>query len=126
MSDNDNDIDALLGYLSLAADHSCTKIHSDVAAIYYRALTALVEERDALLGRVAAQDADIKALSASNAILHGRLEAHQPADRDRDLRERLVCAALMGLCSDPRYDLDAEVAVAIADRTLAAMRKGEA
>jgi hypothetical protein len=75
VSDTTNDIDALLGYLSLAADHSFTTIPSDVAAIYHAALTALVAERDGLRKRVA------------------ELEAHPPADRDRDLRERLVCAA---------------------------------
>jgi hypothetical protein len=55
------------------------------------------------------------------------LEAKPPADRDRKLRGRLVCAALTGLCADPSVDLDeaaSKSAVAIADRTLAAMRKG--
>jgi hypothetical protein len=88
------------------------------------ALTALVAERDVLRRRVAAQDADL--LAAANAILHGRLESHPPADRERELRERLVCAALTALCADPRYEVaDAERVVAIADATLAAMRKGD-
>ena len=52
VSDTTNDIDALLGYLSLAADHSFTTIPSDVAAIYHSALAALVAERDALRKRV--------------------------------------------------------------------------
>ena len=54
------------------------------------------------------------------------LEAKPPADRERKLRGRLVCAALTGLCADPSVDLDeaaSKSAVAIADRTLAAMRK---
>jgi hypothetical protein len=78
-----------------------------------RALRTLVAERDALKARVA------------------ELEAHPPADRDRDreLRERLVCAALTGACSLEgwvRLEDLATHAVGAADATLAAMRKGEA
>jgi len=102
MSDTTNDIDALLLLLSQRKTNGC---YFDQR--YHAALTALVTERDNLKQRVAEQ------------------EAKPPADRDRELRERLVCAALTGLCADPRHDVAEEVAVAIADRTLAAMRKGE-
>jgi anti-sigma factor RsiW len=120
MTDTDptNDIDPLLDYLA---------VHP--FAGYHRALTALIAERDKLKARVAEQDADIKTLAAANAILHGRLEAHPPADRDRELRERLICAALNGILSEQRGLLNAEYAlraIGLADATLAAMRKGEA
>jgi len=83
-----NDIDGLLGYLRMASAHQYGTILSDASAKKYHAsLTALVAERDVLRRRVAAQDADL--LAAANAILHGRLEGHPPADRDRELRERL-------------------------------------
>jgi len=108
----------------MASAHQYGTILSDASAKKYHAsLTALVAERDVLRRRVAAQDADL--LAAANAILHGRLEGHPPADRDRELRGRLVCAALTRLCADPRYDFPEEAAIAIADRALAAMRKGE-
>ena len=81
-------------------------------------LAAAVKERDALRKRVA----ELEALSKPVYISHGqRVESI-------DLRERLVCAALTGLCADPNLDMDesgSRAAVAIADRTLAAMRKGD-
>lgn len=114
MPDPTNYIDALLFLLS-------DPHHSE----HHAALTALVAERNALKQRVEEQDADIKALAAANAILHGRLES--PADRDRELRERLVCALIV-----PAFELysaslnvnPARYAVSVADETLAAMRKG--
>ena len=98
MSDNDNVIDALLRLWSVQGFEDHRR--------YRAALTALVAERDALKQRVA------------------ELEEHPPADRDRELRGRLVCAALTRLCADPRYDFPEEAAIAIADRAVAAMRKG--
>jgi hypothetical protein len=96
-----NDIDGLLFLLS-------DPHHSR----YSTALRMLVAERNALKERVA------------------ELEANPPADRDRELRERLVCAALVGLAahpsdSHPMHNLR-ELAVycaTAADLTLAAMRK---
>lgn len=80
-------------------------------------LTALVAERDALAKRVAE-------LEKSAFYIPSK---EPPADRDRELRDRLICVALTGLCADFRFEVaDADRAVAIADRTLAAMRKGEA
>jgi chorismate mutase len=79
-------------------------------------LAAAIKERDALKQRVA----ELEALSKPVYISHGqRVESI-------DLRGRLVCAALTRLCADPRYDFPEEAAIAIADRALAAMRKGEA
>ena len=54
MSDNDKDIDELLGFLKLASSVSYATIPSRVAADYHAALTALVAERDGLLRRNAA------------------------------------------------------------------------
>ena len=165
MSDNDNDIDALLTYL---AAHSRFGFHS--------ALTALVAERDKLehynaeqiyrgnsvgwwyekhsassksiryMSRVLTDagfpaDGDtsitdrLTALVAERDGLREQLRLAnidqfnteaEANDRDRELRERLVCAALTGLCADRRYHGAEEVVVEMADRTLAAMRKGEA
>ena len=99
MSDTTNDIEALLAYME-------TVPRPDLRAN----LTALVAERDALKQRVA------------------ELEALPPADRDRELRERLVCAALAGVCIQEwsSNEAMADFAVSAADATLAAMRKGEA
>lgn len=55
MNANDNDIDALLGYLSICADrYSCHTLPSNIASDYYAALTALVAERDSLRAELAA------------------------------------------------------------------------
>lgn len=104
---NTNDIDALLRMLEVGGWVPPNWSHA--------ALTALVAERNALKQRVA------------------ELEDHPPADRDRELRERLVCAALTGLLSNTNYDRDTDTpsssaawSVAYADAALAAMRKGEA
>ena len=94
-------------------------------------LTALVAERDALLGRVAAQEQDIKALSAATAILRGKLTESPPAASD--LRERLVCAIWPEILRQWREYKDAidprgcarSDALEEADKMLAAMRKGE-
>jgi hypothetical protein len=93
-------------------------------------LTALVAERDALLERVAAQDADIKTLAASNAILHGRLESHPPADRDRERNDALtkwMDQVTAMLCRSMTHSHDAkQELVTRCDAAIAAMRKGEA
>ena len=108
MSDHTYELDALLRDLAYSA--SCGHKPWRIAA-----LTALVAERDALKQRVA----ELEHLSKPVYITHGqRVESI-------DLRERLVCAALTGLCADPRWHGAEEVVVQIADRTLAAMRKGE-
>jgi uncharacterized coiled-coil DUF342 family protein len=135
-STTQKDIDALLDYLKL----------SQPDPRWADSLTALVAERDAL---VAERDAlrkecnnrfdvaKIKELVAerdalkeerneiANDLKWLRLESRPHADRD--LRERLVCAALTGLCADPNMnDLDIPcIAVDIADATLVAMRKGD-
>jgi hypothetical protein len=111
VSDEYNTIDGLLLLLSERKPNGC---YYDQR--YHAALTALVAERDALKQRVA----ELEALSKPVYISHGqRVESI-------DLRGRLVCAALTRLCADPRYDFPEEAAIAIADRALAAMRKGEA
>jgi hypothetical protein len=115
-----DDIDALVRDLGYAAS---------IGHLPWRhaALTALVAERDGLLKRVVEQDADIKTLAASNAILHGRLESHPPADRDRELRERLVCALIVPafeLYSASRSVDPARYTVSVADAVIAAMRNG--
>lgn len=73
---------------------------------------------------------DIERLRAelASAIKQRVAELESQPTADRDLRERLVCAALTGLCADPNMnDLDIPcIAVDIADAALAAMRKGEA
>ena len=120
MSDHDDDIKGLLGYLSLAADHSFTTIPSNIAAHYYSALDALVVERDALKQRVA----ELEVLSKPVYISHGqRVESI-------DLRERLIESALRGMgCKWMMTQSEAGVigrqAVWIVDAAIAAMRKGE-
>jgi hypothetical protein len=141
VSDHDDDIKGLLGYLSLAADHSFTTIPSNIAAHYYSALDALVAERDALKETIVLLQSRAESSEALNStavsIISERdalrkrvaeLEAQPPADRDRELRERLVCAALTGACSLEgwvRLEDLANHAAGAANATLAAMRKGE-
>jgi hypothetical protein len=83
-----------------------------------------VVELDALKQRIADLESDNRALGYNNATLRGLLKSHPPADRDRELRERLVCAALTGIIGDiSSYEDAADAAVRHADATLAAMRK---
>jgi hypothetical protein len=111
MTDTTTDIDALLEYLGYL-DDPCRPGFRII-------LTALVAERDELKQRVA------------------ELESQPPADRDRELRERLVCAIWPELLrihseyakhpavkGDPREQAR-RFALIEADEMLAAMRKGE-
>jgi hypothetical protein len=83
-----------------------------------------VVELDALKQRIADLESDNRALGYNNATLRGLLKSHPPSDRDRELRERLVCAALTGIIGDiSSYEDAADAAVRHADATLAAMRK---
>ena len=132
MTDPTNDIEQLLRWLD-AYDKSIPQSQHR----WHAALVALVADRDALKQEndairsqcKAAQDEVLDRVFEMKKLRERiwKLSAQQSADRDRDLRERLVCAALTGLCSDPSVDMDesgSRAAVAIADRTLAAMRKG--
>ena len=74
MPDHTNDIDALLDYLA-----------SHPFAGYHRALTALVAERDALKKRVEVGERQLRLANIDQ--FNAEAEA---ADRDRELRERLV------------------------------------
>ena len=120
---NDNDIDALRGYLSLSARTSFNAIPSDVADIYHRALTALVAERDKAKAdfsdawrercefarRIDEADGAIFAVVAERDRLKRRvaeLEKEQiPSEIDiiqmdlmnRDAELRLACSALTGI-----------------------------
>ena len=128
---NDHDIDALAAFLMRVRDGDDPWADPDHAKDWSRALTALVAERDALRSELAGANIARAAL----AVRIGKLESqwltlpHDPfRDAAIDLRERLVCAALTGLCADPNMNVldTACVAVEIADATLAAMRKGVA
>lgn len=108
MPDTTNDIDDLLGFLALAQDARYTYSLFNDAGRWHAALSALVEERNALRERVA----NLKA---------------KPADRD--LRERLVCAALTGMLANNGFSHSpselGEWAERYAYEAIAAMRKGE-
>ena len=111
-----NDIDSLLRILSERKTNGC---YFDQR--YHAALTALVAERDNLRQIVAIGERQLRL-----ANLHQRNTEAEA--NDRDLRERLVCAALNGILSEQRGLLNHEYAlraIGLADATLAAMRKGE-
>jgi hypothetical protein len=124
MPDHDNDIEELF----------CLLDHVIGGKPHRAALTALVAERDALKQENDAlrsrckvhQDEVLDRVFEMDALRKrvAELEAHPPADRDRELRERLVCAALTGIIGDvSSYEDAADAAVRHADATLAAMRK---
>ena len=69
---------------------------------------------------------EIERLRAELAAAIKERDALKQRVESIDLRGRLVCAALTRLLADPRYDFPEEAAIAIADRALDAMRKGEA
>ena len=126
---SDNDIDALLRLCSVSdfEDHRR----------YHAALTALVADRDALLAWRSEMSArhvhlgqSYTMLSEENAILRERLKSHPLADRDRELRERLIESALQGagcatISHQPAAELLGRQAVWLVDGALAEMRKGE-
>ena len=89
----------------------------------HAALVALVEERNELAARCMVQHDLLIAMGRSDREIH-------PADRDRDLRERLVCAALQSIAGMSlhglRWDECGKAAAECADAALAAMRKGDA
>jgi hypothetical protein len=110
MPDNTNDIDALLDYLAA--------VSIPEAGRYYRTLTALVAERDALREQLRLANID---------QFNTEAEAN---DRDRELRERLIESALQGagcatISHQPAAELLGRQAVWVVDGALAAMRKGE-
>ena len=116
MSDTTNDINALLEHLRSEAYRQQIPFGNPDPSRWAVALKKLIADYNALKQRVA----ELETLSKPVYITHGqRVESI-------DLRERLVCAVLTRLCADPRYDFPEEAAIAIADRALAAMRKGEA
>jgi hypothetical protein len=139
MNANDNNIDALLGYLNARS-----------LARYHAALTALVAERnglkqendslrsrckahqDEVLDRVFEMDALKKRVAELEKSAFYIPPKQPPADRDRELRERLLESALQGLgCRLVILnESDAEglgrQAVWIVNGALAAMRKGDA
>ena len=84
MSDPTNDIDGLLGYLSICANrYSCHTLPSDVAANYRASLTALVAERDGLRAELAAaikQRDDARRLY--RALLDGIKDAASPREKE--------------------------------------------
>ena len=105
MPDPTKNIDALL---DLLAAQSHIRFHS--------ALTALVAERDSLKQRVAVLESQ-----------EFTLPRDPFRDPDRDLRERLVCAVMTGLCADPTFDGNVvRSAIAYADEAITEMRKEEA
>ena len=71
---NTNDIDALLRLWSESARSDHRR--------YHRALTALIAERDEYKARCKAQ----------HEVMTDMVGKEREVDRDRDLRERLVCA----------------------------------
>ena len=137
MTDPTKDIDGLLGYLSIAADrYSCHTIPSDVAANYHAALVALVAERDGLKQERQMYWESCDALEKQTIDLKARvaeLEAQPPADRDRELRERLdttlawMDQATGMLLQLPHTAYTRDELLKCMDRAeTAAMRKGEA
>ena len=119
-----DDLDALLVLLRNSGWHG-----------FHRALTALLAERNALQEENIAlrsrqkshQDEVLDRVFEMDALRKriAELEANPPAASD--LRERLVCAALTGLCADPSFDgIVVRSAIELADEALVAMRKGEA
>ena len=118
MSDPTDDIDALLAFLQDGCDFGC-ECGSETAKLLHGTLTALVAERDALKQRVALLESQ-----------EFTLPSDPFRDPDRELRGRLVCAALTGILSNSNFNMGEEASaswvVAYADAALAAMRKGEA
>jgi hypothetical protein len=127
MSDTTNDIDALLRYLDCG-----------VWPETHAALTALIadrdglkQENDALRSRCKVhQDEVLDRVFEMDALRKrvAELESPPPADRDRELRERLVESALRVARDTMMTESEAEKlgrqTVWIVNGALAAMRKG--
>ena len=129
MSNPTNDIDALLRYL----DGGASPWWAD-------SVRALVADRDALKRERQMYWESCDALEKQTIDLKARVAEleksafyippkHPPADRDRELRERLVESALRGLNVSGLHRSEAELigklSVWIVNGALAAMRKGE-
>jgi chorismate mutase len=120
MSDNTNDIDALLAQLMKARDDDGWFITGDQAKDFSRALTGLVAERDALAKRVAELEADLRLM----------MMPFQPstASMIAEAQLRMTCSALTGIYANPNISgtpkANGENAAAAANAALAAMRKG--
>jgi len=146
---NTNDIDALMKVLDPNSGKRPTWDNWEVvifaadAIRHHAALSALVAERDALRRNTTELESELTAsaqrvsdLIAEKWRLQDRikeLEAQPPADRDRNMRERLVCAIWPVLIQQWREYKDAidprgcarDDALEEADKMLAAMRKGD-
>ena len=129
MSDDTNDIDELLALFARMA----MSTNGSLFKRRHNALTALVAERNGLRSALAGADIAKAALAIRIEKLESQgltLPHDPPADRDRELRERLLESALQGAgCrlvvmkeSDAR-ELGRQ-AVWIVNGALAAMRKG--
>lgn len=122
---NDNDIDALLRYLK--SGH--TPHWYEDSTRWHAALTALVAERDRSKELHAHLSQSYVLLAEDCDALKERiaeLEAHPSTDRD--LRERLVCAAMHSIAGMSlhglRWDECGKAAAECADAAISAMRKG--
>ena len=133
MSYDYNTIDGLLVFL----EGSCADRR------WAEAIRALVVERDALKETIVLLQSRAESSEALNStavsIISQRdalkqrvaeLEAQRPADRDLELRERLVESALQAAARDAHMEHQAaemgQLAVYMVDAAIAAMRKGEA
>lgn len=123
----ENDIDRLLRFLVRSANGSPDGLMFDAADIYHRAVTALVAERDAL-----AKERDALRVELANGKsfwrpLDDRRNTEQRQESDRDLRERLMCAAMQSIAGMSlhglRWDECGKAVYECADAAIAAMRK---
>lgn len=126
MPDTTNDIDALLRRVDPHYEF-CGFIDAVDCARYHRALSALLAERDAL-----AKDRDALRIELTNAKsfwrpLDERGNTKQRQESDRDLRERLMCAAMQSIAGMSlhglRWDECGKAVYECADAAIAAMRK---
>ena len=135
MTDTTNDINALLRNLGYAASIGHLPWRHAALTALVAERNALKQENDSLRSRCKAhQDEVLDRVFEMDALRKrvAELEAHPPADRDRELRERLLQSALQGAGCRlvVRKESDARElgrqAVWIVNGALAAMRKGEA
>ena len=85
MNTNNNDIDALLEHLRSGAYRQQIPFGNPDPSRWAVALTALIAERDALKRRLEVGERQLRLANIDQF-------KQPPADRDRELRERLVCA----------------------------------